>query len=386
MSLEAASQQAALEALHRDGCFVMMLKSGGNDAPIAQRLKSLKRARMDELVAFSREFAVMVRAGVPILESLRALGEHMKPGVLKESLDQVKAEVEEGRSLSEAMRRRPTVFPKLYVNLVQAAETGGNLDTILKRAADYLNEALGLQRRVKSAMMYPASILIATMFAFAYMIAFIMPKFAEMFKQMKVDLPVTTQALVFLGTLGDRYKIIALASPLVVLIALYGLWQLPKFREPVGYWIARLPMVGDLTRKVVLTRSLSALQTLIASGVNLGRSIEIAAETSGDRRMERALTKVKMDAESGLPLAHSMKETNEFPTIVLQLVAAGEKTGALPEMLGEVVEFYDDEVQQRLKGLTSILEPIMVLALGVVIGVFAMSVISPIYSLMGNIK
>ncbi|MEM2593099.1 MAG: type II secretion system F family protein, partial [Thermofilaceae archaeon] len=154
----------------------------------------------------------------------------------------------------------------------------------------------------------------------------------------------------------------------------------------LSYWIARLPLVGDLTRKVVLTRTLAALQTLIATGVALPRALELAAATSGDHRMRRALATIRTEVEAGIPLATAMRETGIFPSLVVQLVAAGEKTGALPEMLGEVAAFYDDEVQQKLKGLTSTLEPILMLFLGLVIGVFAFSVISPIYDLMGTIK
>lgn len=385
LTLEAPSVQAAIERLHRDGHFILQVQE--------QRVREnrrgfalFRRARLDELVAFSREFAVMIRAGVPIMEALQTMIEHMKLGALREALEKVRNEVEGGIPLSEAMRRQPHAFPDLYVNLVQAAEASGSLDEVLKRAADYLNDALALQRRVKSAMMYPAVVFIATLFVMAYMVVFIMPKFSEMFKQMNVNLPLTTKALVWLGDLGGRHKLMVLLMPLFVLGGMWGAWQLPRVREPLSYWIARLPLVGDLTRKVVLTRTLAALQTLIATGVALPRALELAAATSGDHRMRRALATIRTEVEAGIPLATAMRETGIFPSLVVQLVAAGEKTGALPEMLGEVAAFYDDEVQQKLKGLTSTLEPILMLFLGLVIGVFAFSVISPIYDLMGTIK
>jgi type IV pilus assembly protein PilC len=387
LSLEAPSVQVALERLHRDGYFVLSVQ-GGKHGSKAQRGSRwlIKRARLDELVAFSREFAVMIRAGVPILESLQTMIDHMKPGALRDALQQVRDEVEGGIPLSEAMRRQPHAFPDLYVNLVQAAEASGSLDEVLKRAADYLSDALALQRRVKSAMMYPAVVFIATLFVMAYMVVFIMPKFSEMFRQMNVNLPITTKALVALGDLGGRHKLLVLLMPLMVLGGMWGAWQLPRVREPLSYWLARMPLVGDLTHKVVLTRTLSALQTLLATGVALPRAIDLAAATSGDHRMRRALATVRTEVEAGIPLATALRETGLFPSLVVQLVAAGEKTGALPDMLNEVVAFYDDEVQQKLKGLTSTLEPIMMLFLGLVIGVFAFSVISPIYDLMGTIK
>ncbi|GBC92322.1 Putative type II secretion system protein F [bacterium HR15] len=385
LSLEAPSAQVAVERLHREGHFVLQVHE--------QRVRSerrgfilFKRARLDELVAFSREFAVMIRAGIPLMEALQTMIEHMRPGVLREALEKVRNEVEGGIPLSEAMRRQPHAFPDLYVNLVQSAEASGSLDEVLKRAADYLSDALALQRRVKSAMMYPAVVFIATLFVMAYMVVFIMPKFSEMFRQMNVNLPITTKALVWLGDLGGRHKLPVLLSPLWVLGGLWGAWQSPRVREPLRYWIARLPLVGDLTRKVVLTRTLSALQTLIATGVALPRALDLAAATSGDHRMRHALATIRAEVEAGIPLATAMRETGIFPSLVVQLVAAGEKTGALPEMLGEVVTFYDDEVQQKLKGLTSTLEPILMLFLGLVIGIFAFSVISPIYDLMGTIK
>lgn len=385
LTIEAPSVQAAVERLHREGHFVLQVQEQ-HSRETRRGFSLFKRTRLDELVAFSREFAVMIRAGVPIMEALQTLIEHMKPGVLRDALEKVRDEVEGGIPLSQAMRRQPHAFPDLYVNLVQSAEASGSLDEVLKRAADYLSEALALQRRVKSAMMYPAVVFIATLFVMAYMVVFIMPKFSEMFRQMNVNLPITTKALVALGDLGGRHKLLVLLMPLFVLGGMWGAWQVPRIREPLSYWIARLPLVGDLTRKVVLTRTFAALQTLVATGVALPRALELAAATSGDHRMRRALTTVRTEVEAGIPLAYAMRETGVFPSLVVQLVAAGEKTGALPEMLGEIVAFYDDEVQQKLKGITSTLEPIMMLFLGLVIGLFAFSVISPIYDLMGTIK
>ncbi len=385
LTLEAPSLQVAVERLHREGHFVLAVRE--QRRPTERRgIALFKRARLDELVAFSREFAVMIRAGVPIMEALQTLVDHMKPGVLREALMKVRDEVEGGIPLSESMRRQPHAFPDLYVNLVQSAEVSGSLETVLKRAADYLSNALALQRRVKSAMIYPAVVLTATLFVMAYMVVFIMPKFSEMFRQMNVNLPLTTQAMVWLGDLGQRHKLLVLISPIFVLGGLWGAWQIPRIREPLNYWVARMPLVGDLTRKVVLTRTLAALQTLISTGVALPRALELAAATSGDHRMRRALATVRAEVEAGIPLAIAMRETGVFPNLVIQLVAAGEKTGALPEMLGEIVEFYDDEVQQKLKGLTSTLEPLLMLFLGLIIGIFAFSVISPIYDLMDTIK
>jgi len=386
MTLEAPTQQTALERLHQEGHFVLRVLERPDRRSKGRGLLSSGRTKLDELVAFSREFAVMIRAGIPMIETIETLREHMKPGALQSALEYVQQDIEGGQSMSASMRRMPHAFPALYVNLIRAAEAGGNLDQVLKRAADYLNESLALQRKVKSAMMYPAIVMIATMFVMAYMITFIMPKFSDMFRQMNVELPITTRFLVALGDLGDKNKILVLLSPLVVIGLSWGAWQVPRIRNVLSYWAARLPMVGDLTRKVVITRTLSAMQTLLAAGVSLGQALEIAADSSGDFRMQKAMRRVRSEVEGARQLAECLKETGMFPSLVIQLVAAGEKTGAMPEMLGEIVAFYDDEVQQKLKGLTSVLEPVMMLFLGVVIGVFALSVISPIYNLMGTIK
>ncbi|MCX7687411.1 MAG: type II secretion system F family protein [Fimbriimonadales bacterium] len=388
LQIEAPSLQAALEQLHRDGYFVVQVREkrtrARTDTP--SWLQRFQQVKLEDLVAFSREFAVMIRAGVPIMESLQSIIQHMRPGLLRTALEQVQRDVEGGTSLSEAMGKHPLVFPDLYVSLIRAAEASGSLDTVLKRAADYLNESLGLARRVKSALMYPAVVLVATLFVMAYMVAFIVPKFAEMFQQMAVNLPLTTKLLVALGEVGAKNKVLVMLSPILILGTLWGLWRVRKIRERLSYWVARLPLVGDLTLKVILTRVLSALQTLISTGVSLPRALELAAETAGDHRMETALHQVRAQVETGIPLAQALKDTGIFPSLVIQLVAAGEKTGALPEMLGEITAFYEDEVQQKLKGLTSTLEPMMMLFLGLVIGVFAFSVISPIYDLMDKMK
>ncbi len=388
LQIEAPSLPTALERLHREGYFILAVRERGLGVRKKGQglLKWFQQARLDELVGFSREFAVMIRAGVPLLETLHTLIEHMKPGLLRSALEEVRREVEGGIPLSEAMGRRPYAFPDLYVSLVRAAEASGGLDEVLKRAADYLNEALALERRVKSALVYPGVVLTATMFVMAYIVAFIVPKFSEMFSQMAVELPLTTRMLVAVGGFADQNKLMVMLSPVLILGTLFGLWRIPKVRQRIGKWITRLPGIGDLVHKVTLTRTLSALQTLIATGVPLPRALELSAQTSGSLQMAEALKRVKIEVEGGIPLAQAMKETQLFPPLVVQLTAAGEKTGALPEMLAEAVAFYDDEVQQRLKGLTSIIEPMMMLFLGLVIGVFAFSVISPIYELMDKMK
>lgn len=386
MTLDAPTKEAALEQLYREGYFVLSLQQQSKQSQAHPFLAKFQKVKQEELVAFSREFSVMIKAGLPLVETLETMQENMRPGALRQAVEKIQQEVTAGVSLSESIERRGSVFPKLYLNLVKAAEVSGNLDQMLKRAADYMHENLALQRKIKSAMMYPAVVMVATMFAMAYMIVFIMPKFSEMFKQMNVPLPITTQLLVTLGDLGDKQKWLVLASPLLILAMAWGAWQVEKIREPLSYAIARLPMVGDLTRKIVIVRSLSAMQTLLSAGVSLSQTLDIAGDSSGDRKMRAALEKVKQDVESGQPMASSLKETGRFPGLVIQLVTAGERAGMVPEMMQQIVEFYDDEVQQRLKGLTSVLEPMMMLFLGLVIGVFAVSVISPIYNLMGQIK
>lgn len=386
MTLDAPTKEAALEQLYREGYFVLSLQQQSKQSQAHPFLAKFQKVKQEELVAFSREFSVMIKAGLPLVETLETMQENMRPGALRQAVEKIQQEVTAGVSLSESIERRGSIFPKLYLNLVKAAEVSGNLDQMLKRAADYMHENLALQRKIKSAMMYPAVVMVATMFAMAYMIVFIMPKFSEMFKQMNVPLPITTQLLVTLGDLGDKQKWLVLASPLLILAMAWGAWQVEKIREPLSYAIARLPMVGDLTRKIVIVRALSAMQTLLSAGVSLSQTLDIAGDSSGDRKMRAALEKVKQDVESGQPMASSLKETGRFPGLVIQLVTAGERAGMVPEMMQQIVEFYDDEVQQRLKGLTSVLEPMMMLFLGLVIGVFAVSVISPIYNLMGQIK
>ncbi|MCW5934782.1 MAG: type II secretion system F family protein [Fimbriimonadia bacterium] len=386
MTLDAPTKEAALEQLYREGYFVLSLQQQSKQSQAHPFLAKFQKVKQEELVAFSREFSVMIKAGLPLVETLETMQENMRPGALRQAVEKIQQEVTAGVSLSESIERRGSIFPKLYLNLVKAAEVSGNLDQMLKRAADYMHENLALQRKIKSAMMYPAVVMVATMFAMAYMIVFIMPKFSEMFKQMNVPLPITTQLLVTLGDLGDKQKWLVLASPLLILAMAWGAWQVEKIREPLSYAIARLPMVGDLTRKIVIVRSLSAMQTLLSAGVSLSQTLDIAGDSSGDRKMRAALEKVKQDVESGQPMASSLRETGRFPGLVVQLVTAGERAGMVPEMMQQIVEFYDDEVQQRLKGLTSVLEPMMMLFLGLVIGIFAVSVISPIYNLMGQIK
>ena len=381
LQVEAPSLPSALNQLYREGYFVVQIREKPARAPeaVSAWLYRFQPVRLEELVAFSREFAVMIRAGVPIMESLQSMVQTMRPGRLRDAIEAVQREVEGGVPLSDAMGRHG--FPNLYVSLIRSAEASGSLDAVLQRAADYLSESLALARRIQSAMIYPAVVLGATLLVMAYMVAFIIPKFAAMFQQMGVTLPLTTKVLVALGTVGAQHKVLVMLSPVAILGTLHGLWRVHRLRERLSYWVGRLPLVGDLTQKVILTRVLSALQTLLNTGVSLPRALELSAETAGDPRMENALRSVRAQVETGIPLAHAMQAAR-----VIQLTAAGEKTGALPEMLAEISAFYEDEVQQKLKGLTATLEPMMMLFLGLVIGVFAFSVLSPIYDLMDRMK
>jgi type IV pilus assembly protein PilC len=349
--------------------------------------KNFTRIKMKELVAFSRQFATMIDAGLSVLKCLDILQKQTSDQLLRDTLAAVRKDVHGGASLTEALAKHPRVFTRLYVNMVRAAETGGILDQVLDRLAGFLEKEMEMAQKVKSAMMYPTIVFVIAFGVMNYMMFVVLPSFKRIFDDMGLTkLPLTTTIMLGLAMYTKKYWYLVLGGivGLVVAIILYGRTETGALH--LDRIKLRIPILGDLTLKVSISRFARTFGTLISAGVPVLRALEITADTAGNRAVAQVIEQACASVKEGEKISDPMQSSAIFPLMVTQMIAIGEETGRLDQMLIKVSDFYDAEVDATLKGLASLIEPLMIAFVGIMVGFIAVSVIAPIYSLVGSIK
>jgi len=340
-----------------------------------------------ELAIFTRQFSVMIDAGLPLVQCLEILASQQENKTFQKVLTGTRGAVEGGATLSAAMRSSPKVFDALYVNMVEAGETGGILDTILQRLSTYIEKNVKLQRAVKSAMVYPVGVLTVAAAVITLLLWKVVPIFATLFTGLGVDLPLPTRIVVglsnFVGSIFGFLIVVGVAGSLVALKVWYGT---PQGRYAIDATILKLPVLGLLMRKIAVARFTRTLGTLIASGVPILEGLDITAKTAGNAVVERALQKVRRSLEEGKSLTEPLKESEVFPGMVTQMIAVGEQTGAMDAMLQKIADFYEEEVDAAVKDMLTALEPIMIVFLGLVVGGVVISLYLPLFSLIGKLS
>jgi type IV pilus assembly protein PilC len=340
-----------------------------------------------ELAIFTRQFSVMIDAGLPLVQCLEILGSQQENKFFQKVLINTRSMVEGGATLSTAMRSSPKVFDALYVNMVEAGETGGILDIILQRLSTYIEKNVKLQRAVRSALIYPVGVLTIAGLVIFLLLWKVVPIFATLFAGLGVTLPLPTKIVIamsnFVGSYFGLLIIVALGGGIFALKTWYGTPTGKYFLDSV---ILKLPVLGILMRKIAVARFTRTLGTLIASGVPILEGLDITAKTSGNAVVERALQKVRKALEEGKSLTEPLKETNVFPGMVTQMIAVGEQTGAMDAMLQKIADFYEEEVDSAVKDLLTAMEPIMIVFLGVVVGGVVISMYLPLFTLIGELS
>ncbi len=338
------------------------------------------------LAVFTRQFSTMLGAGLPLLTCLEILSKQTESSGLKTVLGEVRADVEGGLSLADALRRQPKVFDNLFVNMVESGETGGALDTILQRLANYLEKSVALQRKIKGAMIYPAIITVVAILAIAVLLIFVIPIFAKMYQGVGRELPAMTQLVM---KISDFMKVAALPLliGLILLFTIIRRWHKTesgaKAMDPL---FLKFPVFGDLIRKQAIARFSRTLSTLLASGVPIIDALEITAKSAGNWVIEDAILKARVSIKGGENIADPLSKTAVFPPMVTQMIAIGEASGGLDEMLSKVADFYDAEVDQAVENLTNALEPLIMVVLGGVVGFLVISMYLPIFQLASTIS
>ncbi|MGD8353882.1 MAG: type II secretion system F family protein [Pseudomonadota bacterium] len=380
-TMEAANPEAVHAALRRQGMNPTRVRAKPKEIKI--NIPGLSEKVKDrDIVIFTRQFATMIDAGLPLVQCLEILSSQAENKTLGKTLDTVQNDVESGAAYAEALGKHPKVFDELYVNMVAAGETGGILDTILNRLAAYMEKAMMLKKKVKSAMVYPITILAVAVGVVAILMIFVIPKFADMFTGMGGELPMLTQMVINMSNFAASYKMGILVLGIIGFFMLFGRYYATENgkRRMDGIFL-KLPIFGPLIRKVAVAKFTRTLGTMLSSGVPLLDALEICAKTAGNKVVEDAVFMTKDSIEEGKTIAEPLEDTGVFPPMVVQMISVGEATGALDAMLSKIADFYDDEVDTAVDALTSLMEPMMMVFLGGAIGFVVIAMYLPIFKM-----
>jgi type IV pilus assembly protein PilC len=338
-----------------------------------------------DIILFARQFSTMIDAGLPIIQCLDILHTQQDNTTFKKVLKQVKESVEGGATMAEALKAFPKHFDSLFVNMIAAGEAGGILDTILRRLAAYMEKAARLKARVKGAMTYPLATLAIAIIVLAVILVFVIPVFEEMFADFGSELPAPTQFVVFLSDMVKSKILYIIAAAILFGFAFKKYYATEKGRDATDALVLKLPVFGMLLRKVAVAKFTRTMGTMLTSGVAILEALDIVAKTAGNRSVEKAIYNVRSGIAEGRTMADPLTESGVFPPMVCQMISVGESTGALDAMLEKIADFYDEEVDQAVENMTALIEPIMLVFLGVTIGGLVIAMYLPIFKMAGAI-
>jgi type IV pilus assembly protein PilC len=383
--IEASNDEAVMSQLRAQMLMPVTVKKKGKD--LSEYLPFLKPGiTTKELVIFTRQFATMIDAGLPLVQCLQILGDQQDNPTFKHVIQTVRSDVEQGSTFAEALGKHEKPFDALYVNLVHAGEVGGILDTILTRLAVYLEKADALARKVKGAMVYPTSVLVVAILVVVVMLVKVIPTFEKMFADFGGELPAPTQMVITISEWLQNWLLFASVA-VVLIFAAYKTARKRslKFRRMTDAFYLKTPVFGSLLRKVAVARFSRTLGTMIASGVPILDGLDIVSRTAGNVVVEEALNDVKAAISEGKTIAEPLAESGVFPGMVVQMIAVGEETGAMESMLSKIADFYDDEVDAAVDALTAMLEPAMMVVLGGTVGGLLVAMYLPIFKIAETI-
>jgi type IV pilus assembly protein PilC len=379
----ADTKEAVMAVLRRQQILVSSVKEKGKEVALPKFSGSVPPK---DLAVFTRQFSVMIDAGLPLVQCLEILGNQQENKTFAKILQHTRMDVESGSTLADAMRKHPKAFDELFVNMIAAGEAGGILDTILKRLAVYIEKAVKLRSQVKGAMVYPVAVIGIAGIVIAVILWKVIPTFAAMFEGLGAQLPLPTRIVIALSNWFVRLL------PALVILIVVGVFAFKKYysthggKRVVDRIILKLPILGVLMQKIAVARFCRTLATLISSGVPILDGLEITAKTAGNSIIEDAIMSVRKGVEGGLTLAQPLKESGVFPNMVVQMIGVGEQTGALDAMLSKIADFYEEEVDQAVANLLTLMEPVMILFLGTTVGGIVISMYLPLFDLISKLS
>jgi len=383
--MEAPSEAFVLAQLRREQIQPLKIRKKTGDLGIRLPWKAEKKVGGKEMAIFTRQFATMIDAGLPLVQCLDILGLQQENPTFKKVILKIKEDVESGSTFADALSKHPKVFDSLFVNLVAAGEVGGMLDTILSRLADYIEKAMKLAKKIKGAMVYPSTILAVAVVVTVVLLVYVIPIFAKMFSDFGQALPGPTQFVLALSDFTRKYFLLVIVFIFLLVMAFRWYYRQETGRRNVDRLLLRLPVVGSLLQRIAVARFSRTLGTMVSSGVPILESMDIVAKTAGNKIIEEAILKARVSISEGKTIAEPLTDSKVFPPMVTQMVAVGEATGALDAMLNKIADFYDDEVDSAVEAMTALLEPMLMVFLGVVIGGLVIAMYLPVFKLAGAV-
>jgi len=382
--LEGESKDVVIAKLREKGFFVTAIseKRGGKGLPFLGG----GRVSSKEVAIFAQMFSVMIGSGVPLVRCLSILQVQLENPAFAKVVGQIRTSVEEGSTFSAALGKHPRVFDNLFVNLVKAGEAGGILDKILQRLAGYLEKSEELKGKVKGALTYPVVVLAIAAMVVLALVMFVLPQFKSIFNSMNVELPAVTKALLAFSDIMQEWWWIIIPCLFLIPVSITQFFRSPQGQRVFDSNILRIPVLGLMMRKVAVARFTRTLGTMIASGVPILQALEVTASTAGNVIIKEAVDKTRISIREGESIAEPLKQSGVFPPMVVQMISVGEETGELDKMLMKIAEFYDTEVDAAVKGLTSVIEPIVIVFMGLVIGGIVLAVFMPMLKLINNVS
>jgi len=380
--IDAQNESAAAKQLRGQGLMPTAIQATAATGGRAKTGGKSGRAKLTDLVVFSRQFATMIRAGLPLIEVLDILAEQSEKAVMRNVLREVLRDVEGGSSLTEALSKHPKVFDTFYVSMVRAGEAAGMLAAILDQVAGYQEKLASLQRKIKSAVVYPATVATVATLITIFLLAVVVPVFEDIFEAIEGELPIPTQITMYISAVIREHYLVVLAILIVVVIALFQWYKTAGGRRALDRLKLKLPIFGPLFLKVSISKFARTLSTLIKSGVNILAALDIVAATAGNSIVEDAIVKTRVSIQSGETVARPLAESGIFPLMVTRMVDVGERVGSLESMLSKIADFYEDQVDATVAGLTSLIEPLLIVGLGIVIGFIVISMFMPLFKMI----
>ncbi len=375
-TLEYSDKSNLIEALRKKDLVIISINEVAK-----KRLGPSKKVKLEDIVIFSRQLATMVDSGIPLVQAMDILCEQIEEPNFKNVIATIRDDIEVGSSFSEALLKHPAVFSPLYINMVKAGESSGALDDILDRLASYLEKANTLQRKVKSSLIYPAVVIAMAFLITLVMLLKVIPTFKGIFGMLGGTLPLPTRVLILISdTLRDMFLYVVSVTG-VALFLLRKYMQTPQGKAMFDRTILKLPVIGQLLRKVAVAKFTRTLATLVKSGVPILVSLEIVGKTSGNTVIEKALDDIRRSIKEGENIANPLAKSGVFPPMVVRMISVGEQTGELEKMLGKIADFYDDQVDAAVSGLTSLIEPLIIAFLGIVIGGIVIAMFLPVFKM-----
>jgi type IV pilus assembly protein PilC len=380
--LAADSKDIALSSLRRQNIVVTGIRERGKEISLT---KVGRKVPPKTLAIFTRQFSVMIDAGLPLVQCLEILANQQEHKSFQKILLQVRQDVEAGSTLADAMRRHPKAFNNLYVNMIAAGEAGGILDTILQRLSVYIEKAVKLSQQVKAALIYPVAVIVIAAIVVAVILLKVIPTFAALFTSLGAELPFPTRVVIAASNFLARYFIFFIIGVIAGIFGFKRYYATYRGRRVVDGLVLKIPVLGQIMRKISVARFCRTLATLTSSGVPILEALDITARTSGNAIIEDAIQDVRKSVEGGKTIVEPLRDSGVFPNMVVQMIGVGEQTGALDQMLNKIGDFYEDEVDAAVAGLVKLLEPVMIFILGTIIGGIVIAMYLPMFTLINKI-